>query len=379
MLKVKWKRRLSKVSFPSDDVGGGTANPTPGSAHRPGGRFEEKNEIRYGGRLAEGAPVSIGLGRTVLTSDWATESDSDCPSPSPLLLDHHAPFMPTPPKTVPHKNALNIRLAESVVFLRAGDATGRQRTIQPDAAPGMVRGLLVLTLAKPTRITSIEVELVGRTMTAWPEGVCLSVCDPAPPDQRPGVGARRIEITEEHDIHSQTSVFFRAGHTPGSSSRRNLSVGPGLVLEHEDEDHSEQSSVMQPEGRGEERGRGRSPPRDPASARSHRRHMSVDQTHFQRSAVSHRENRLPPIASPPYSPTYSLDESIAQMSPTSTVMPRSPVSYADDSPARSLEDLRRALEADPAVNGASPFVPTPDVIVARVLSSPGGRRRPLNL
>ena len=140
-------------------------------------------------------------------------------------------------------------------------------------------GLLVLTLAKPTRITSIEVELVGRTMTAWPEGVCLSVCDPAPPDQRPGVGARRIEITEEHDIHSQTSVFFRAGHTPGSSSRRNLSVGPGLVLEHEDEDHSEQSSVMQPEGRGEERGRGRSPPRDPASARSHRRHMSVGMIH----------------------------------------------------------------------------------------------------
>ena len=55
--------------------------------------------------------------------------------------------MPTSPKAVAHKNALKIRLAESVVFLRAGDATGRQRTIQPDAAPGMVRGLLVLTLA----------------------------------------------------------------------------------------------------------------------------------------------------------------------------------------------------------------------------------------
>ena len=83
--------------------------------------------------------------------------------------------MPTSPKAVAHKNALKIRLAESVVFLRAGDATGRQRTIQPDAAPGMVRGLLVLTLAKPTRISSIEVELVGSTTTAWPEGASLSL------------------------------------------------------------------------------------------------------------------------------------------------------------------------------------------------------------
>ena len=82
--------------------------------------------------------------------------------------------MPTSAKPHPSKNALDIRLAESVVFLRAGDATGRQRTIQPDASPGMVRGLLVLSLAKPTRITSIEVELVGRTVTAWPEGASLS-------------------------------------------------------------------------------------------------------------------------------------------------------------------------------------------------------------
>ena len=82
--------------------------------------------------------------------------------------------MPTSTKPAPSKNALDIRLAESVVFLRAGDATGRQRTMQADASPGMVRGLLVLTLAKPTRITSIEVELTGKTNTAWPEGAHFS-------------------------------------------------------------------------------------------------------------------------------------------------------------------------------------------------------------
>lgn len=78
--------------------------------------------------------------------------------------------MPNSAKAHPHKNALDIRLAESVVFLRAGDATGRQRGLLADAPPGMVRGLLVLNLAKSTRITSIEVELVGKTTTAWPEG-----------------------------------------------------------------------------------------------------------------------------------------------------------------------------------------------------------------
>ncbi|KAI0368997.1 hypothetical protein BV20DRAFT_1044663 [Pilatotrama ljubarskyi] len=241
--------------------------------------------------------------------------------------------MPTGLKANPHKNSLDIRLAESVVFLRAGDATGRQRNLQADAPPGMVRGLLVLNLAKPTRITSIEIELVGKTVTAWPEGV----------------GARRIEITEEHEIYSQSYVFFRAGHTPGTGSRRNLSVGPGLSLDHEDEDHSERSSYVQPEGRTEEE-RGRSPhPHNLEESRTHRRYMSVDQTHFQRSFVAHRQNADPqphlPLT-PPYSPTYSPDVT-PHLSPTTTmVMQRWPLGTYDESPARSLEDIRRAFQSE---------------------------------
>ncbi|KAI0776243.1 hypothetical protein BD413DRAFT_263574 [Trametes elegans] len=241
--------------------------------------------------------------------------------------------MPASVKAHPQKNSLDIRLAESVVFLRAGDATGRQRNLQADAPPGMVRGLLVLNLAKPTRITSIEIELVGKAVTAWPEGV----------------GARRVEITEEHEIYSQSYVFFRAGHTPGTGSRRNLSVGPGLSLEHEDEDHSERSSVLQPEGRSEE-DRGRSlAPNHPEQSRNHRRYMSVDQTHFQRSFVSHRQNpdltlNLP--LTPPYSPTYSPDAT-PHLSPTTTMVTnRSPLGNYDESPARSLEDIRRAFQSE---------------------------------
>ncbi|KAI0827960.1 hypothetical protein BC628DRAFT_1317081 [Trametes gibbosa] len=242
--------------------------------------------------------------------------------------------MPTTLKAHPHKNSLDIRLAESVVFLRAGDATGRQRNLQADAPPGMVRGLLVLNLAKPTRITSIEIELVGKTATAWPEGV----------------GARRIEITEEHEIYSQSYVFFRAGQTPGTASRRNLSVGPGLSLEHEDEDHSERASYIQPEGTSEE-DRGRSPyPHRVEQSRSHnhRRYMSVDQSNFQRSFVAHRQNAEYPAElplTPPYSPTYSPDAT-PHRSPTAVVMQRSPFGTFDDSPARSLEDIRRAFQSE---------------------------------
>ncbi|TBU31123.1 hypothetical protein BD311DRAFT_148572 [Dichomitus squalens] len=240
--------------------------------------------------------------------------------------------MPTAAKAHPHKNVLDIRLAESVVFLRAGDATGRRRGVLADAPPGMVRGLLVLNLAKPTRITSIEIELVGRTTTAWPEGV----------------GARRIEISEEHDIYSQSYVFFRAAHTPGHSFRRHLSVGPGLALEHEDEDQSEQSSIAQHENTPEER-RGRSPaPRDSLQNQNwgHRRHMSVDQTHYQRSFVSHHDGAVPSIASPPYSPPYTPVDTPGYLSPTASISHRSPFTVHDESPARSLEDLRRALEAE---------------------------------
>ena len=164
----------------------------------------------------------------------------------------------------------------------------------------------------------------------------------------PGVGARRIEITEEHEIYSQSYVFFRAGHTHGTGSRRNLSVGPGLALEHDDEDHSEQSSYLQPEGRSEEQ-RGRSPhPHDPTQSRNHRRYMSVDQTHFQRSFVAHRQNDTVPQLpfTPPYSPTYSPDVT-PHLSPTTTlVMQRSPLATYDESPARSLEDLRRAFQSE---------------------------------
>lgn len=79
--------------------------------------------------------------------------------------------------SVPRKrqtNSLSIRLTEPVVFLRGGDITGRQRASSNEPPPAMIRGLLVLDIVKPMRVKSIEVELVGKSQTSWPEGESAS-------------------------------------------------------------------------------------------------------------------------------------------------------------------------------------------------------------
>ena len=72
------------------------------------------------------------------------------------------------------KSSLNIRLAEPVVFLRGSaetTVTGRRATRPVE--PAMLRGLLVLQLDKPMKISSIEVTLEGKSQISWPEGELL--------------------------------------------------------------------------------------------------------------------------------------------------------------------------------------------------------------
>ena len=69
-------------------------------------------------------------------------------------------------------NALSIRLTEPVVFLRTNDPSGKHGP-DPNDPPGFVRGLLTLHLTKPTRISSIEVELRAVVASTWPEGECI--------------------------------------------------------------------------------------------------------------------------------------------------------------------------------------------------------------
>ncbi|KAF8967977.1 hypothetical protein BDZ97DRAFT_1755710 [Flammula alnicola] len=124
-----------------------------------------------------------------------------------MLYSHHAHH--TTDAKSRKSNALNIRLTESAVFLPTDSAPPRRDATLPDVRNATLRGLLILDLVKPTKITSIEVELTAMTSTAWPEGI----------------GARRIDITEDHRVFHASTVYFNGSKTP---SRRTASIGPGV-------------------------------------------------------------------------------------------------------------------------------------------------------
>jgi hypothetical protein len=64
------------------------------------------------------------------------------------------------------KASLSIRLIEPVIFIPSSPSTFSSSTV-PAASQALVRGLLTLTLPKPTKITSIEVFLEGKSHVEW--------------------------------------------------------------------------------------------------------------------------------------------------------------------------------------------------------------------
>ncbi|KAG1903293.1 uncharacterized protein F5891DRAFT_1018584 [Suillus fuscotomentosus] len=241
------------------------------------------------------------------------------------------------------KNTLCIRLTESVVFLRISDPTGRDRN-QNNEAPAMVRGLLTLNVVKPTRISSIEIELQGKATTSSFEGV----------------GARRIEVTEQYKVFSASTVFFQAASLP--SARRTASVGPGLPGFDYDHDHAhdevhpgEYSSVPQhaphPNGLPSPTFYTRSASMDPRQPPSSINGRSFsDNTILQHDTHTplHQDTiHLPPT--PPYSPPLNSPSFIAdhRASPShshsDSISQSSGHPKPEDSPAQTLEDLRQAL------------------------------------
>jgi hypothetical protein len=72
----------------------------------------------------------------------------------------------------PDKNFLSIRFTEPVVCLRSTERESRHGG-DTDPPPAVVRGLLTLKLAKPTKISSIELELQGSASTKWTQGKFL--------------------------------------------------------------------------------------------------------------------------------------------------------------------------------------------------------------
>ncbi|KAI0036132.1 hypothetical protein K488DRAFT_82398 [Vararia minispora EC-137] len=266
------------------------------------------------------------------------------------------------------KNRLDISLTESVVFLRGVDFSGRPH-VRDSAPPAILRGLLTLELVKPTRITSIEVELQGKASTTLPD---------------PSVGTRRAEVIEEHKIYSATQTFFRASD-PAPAARRALSVDPGLHLYRDDVDTHERDpapeyeSVQTPSYLDalNERGRARERRRQSAD-------FSIHQTDFVLHAHEH-EHSYP---SPPLTfPNRDSDASVSAHAHTSVYTPERtpPVSPASFTPIvgaaphdtfalppTNLEYEARSVSASPNHSRTPSRPPSRTPSRARSRTRPGG-------
>ncbi|TRM62390.1 hypothetical protein BD626DRAFT_433261 [Schizophyllum amplum] len=121
----------------------------------------------------------------------------------------------------PHSNRkshVHVRLNESALFLRV---PSDPETVDEAPTPAAsLRGLLIVHLTKPARISSIDVELVCTSQVQWPDGF----------------GTHHTEYTDAARVYHQSQTLFKSQPKP----RRASSVGPGIFLEQDD---SSQPSV----------------------------------------------------------------------------------------------------------------------------------------
>ncbi|THH13670.1 hypothetical protein EW146_g6579 [Bondarzewia mesenterica] len=278
------------------------------------------------------------------------------------------------------KNNLSICLTESVVFLRSSNFTGRRHSAS-DSPSAVLRGLLTLNLAKPTRISSIEIEFQGKSSTNWPEGeydklfVLYNGCS-----YLAGVGARRTELAEEHKIFSASQIFFRAPSTPSSSVRRALSVGPGLAFYRDELEHvdipleHERTIDSSPDVPSRQNSTTESAPEGDMPIRrgrdTARRRLSADRTVFQRDPVINRTNsRSPtPLYTMPYVTPHSRSSSVAEpgyytpRSARSSMSHFSPMHRMDEIPSDleiGARDSARSVSRQPSGSSTMPSASSP--------------------
>ena len=134
--------------------------------------------------------------------------------------------------------SVQVACMEPVVYLRGQsavgeDARGRRRQIDFDAPPSQLRGLVTLSLPRPSRIKEITITLQGKSRTDWPEGI----------------GPNRLDTVEESIIFSQKVILFTSRDTQSPSRttrRRASSVGPGINWTKDEIERRAKDSITAP-------------------------------------------------------------------------------------------------------------------------------------
>jgi hypothetical protein len=223
------------------------------------------------------------------------------------------------------KTGLTIIFTEPLVFLRPRDIYHQPNSTTTSTDPGppsLVRGLLTLTLAKPTRISRISLELTCVTRNTWPEGQSSDASPRASIEADAGVvGSRKMVPPEERTVYRAEAVYFD-GSSPLMLRRSMSLVDPPLRLL---------------------RGEAPASPNVPTSTAHYnqpqmnaRRGFSSERANQQREPVALFETETS-IASPPVTPgeeapLYSLAYTDAP--PTTSGSPQSAQSPSSASPTR---------------------------------------------
>lgn len=166
-----------------------------------------------------------------------------------------------------------------------------------------------------------------------------------------------MEMTDQHKVFCASTILFEAGSAP--SSRRTASVGPGIPdRDHDLEEAQEHISVPNLQ--------------HPNVPVFHTRSASVDPRHFS-SAINGRDNTVVQhdtralhqdslhLPTPPYSPpskgfSFTPDHRPSPAhSRSGSISQSSGHPKPEDSPAQTLEDLRRALMSNTESGQPSAF------------------------
>ncbi|GAA5890874.1 hypothetical protein JCM5296_003450 [Sporobolomyces johnsonii] len=306
---------------------------------------------RPGSRTASPAPRGRLLGQVALGEEGFVPPNSRGRSASRARA---------PTRVRDDSESLSVGRSGSLV--RDSAAQEHEEQVLPELAAldeppqALLRGLLTVTLSKPTRVKEINVRFKGMARTDWPEGI----------------GPRRLDVMEENTLINVTHTFFSASQS--STARRAASVGPGATDYGRDESRGRTSSrraasVMP----AREMSHGRSYPRDsmfpdglsgppPSSSATSTRPNTSDESSRPSTVLSRiassadleamHDSDVPPIQPGEAAPAYEMVPSL----------PASPIQRpqrSQNGPSTDSFDLATSISAALRSSASSQRSPTP--------------------
>ncbi|GAA6055120.1 hypothetical protein JCM3770_007450 [Rhodotorula araucariae] len=186
---------------------------TPGPSRHPSP--DRAPDSRTGSRSRPGSRTASPAPRGRIGEIAAHAADEFVP-PNSRGRSHSRTRQPTPTgrdgrgesMSRGREGSLVREMAEAQLALQREQEQQEQQDLD-EPAPALLRGLLTVHLAKPTRVKEISVRLKGTARTDWPEGI----------------GPRRLDVLEETQLINVTQTFFSA--SSHAMQRRAASIGPG--------------------------------------------------------------------------------------------------------------------------------------------------------